>query len=87
MATLTQARHLPDHAGMKIMLDKHAIGERIRILRGDAPVTGHGAKYDVARQTVYNWESGINIPKMERLVQIAVDYDVMVDWLLFGIEP
>lgn len=69
------------------MLDKHAIGERIRILRGDAPVTGHGAKYDVARQTVYNWESGTSIPKIETLVQMAVDYDVRVDWLLFGIEP
>lgn len=72
---------------MKIMLDKHAIGERIRALRGDTSVTVFAAKYDVARQTVYNWETGVNIPEIERLLQIAADSDARADWLLFGLEP
>lgn len=72
---------------MKLLLDKHAIGERIKQIRGATSLSEYAIRYEVARQTVYNWQDGVNVPELDTLAQMALDADVRLDWLLFGLPP
>ena len=52
---------------MKLLLDKHAIGERIKQIRGATSLSEYATRYEVARQTVYNWQDGVNVPELDTL--------------------
>lgn len=44
-----------------------------------------GAKFGIARNTVYRWESNEFAPKRTKLMALAKFYGVSVDWILKGI--
>lgn len=57
---------------------------KIRRLRIDNGLTGErfGALCGVSRQQVSHWESGIAIPKVEKLIDLKKSLNFSLDWLL-----
>ncbi|PTK92431.1 XRE family transcriptional regulator [Staphylococcus gallinarum] len=66
--------------------DMRLMGYRIAILRTKSNLTQvvFGEKYGVNRFAVIRWEHGVHVPKMNKLKQIAKDYNTTVEWLLYG---
>ncbi|BBM18478.1 transcriptional regulator [Enterococcus avium] len=69
-------------------VDKVALGERIQVirkLRGET-LEKFGKKFTraVGKNVVNRWEKGINIPDIERLMNVAYLGNVTVSYILFG---
>ncbi len=73
-----------------IVVDKKAVGERIRQVRESLPGKPIQAKfyeilYDISdKDTVSEWERGIKDPKLQDIARIAAVGDVSIEWLLTG---
>lgn len=39
-------------------------------------------KFDVSRQTISKWESGLSYPEIDKLIAISEMFDVSIDYLL-----
>lgn len=69
-------------------VDKVALGKRIQVirkLRGET-LEKFGKKFtrSVGKNVVNRWEKGINIPDIERLMNVAYLGNVTVSYILFG---
>lgn len=64
-----------------------SIGARLYNLRvnENLSMAELGAKFGIARNTVYRWESNEFAPKRTKLIALAKFYGVSVDWILNGI--
>ncbi|WP_204256122.1 helix-turn-helix domain-containing protein [Staphylococcus sp. GDB8P47P] len=62
------------------------MGYRIANLRTAAEETQvqFSGRYSVNRLAVIRWECGENIPKMDVLKQMAIDFNTTVEWILYG---
>ena len=73
-----------------IVVDKKAVGERIRQVRESLPGKPIQAKfyeilYDIPdKDKVSNWENGNRDPKLQDIARIAAVGDVSIEWLLTG---
>lgn len=73
-----------------IVVDKKAVGKRIRQVRESLPGKPIQAKfyeilYDISdKDTVSEWERGIKDPKLQDIARIAAVGDVSIEWLLTG---
>lgn len=73
-----------------IVVDKKAVGERIRQVRVSLPGKPiqekfHEILYDISdKDTVSEWERGIKEPKLQDIARIAAVGDVSIEWLLTG---
>jgi DNA-binding XRE family transcriptional regulator len=57
---------VPDNATLR-----QRIGERIEAARGDRTRTDVAKALGVSTQTVWNWETGVALPALERQTSIA----------------
>lgn len=66
--------------------DRKSIGYRIASLRAKTGQTQSefDAPYNANKSVVSKWERGDHIPTLDRLKQIAKDYDTTVSWMLNG---
>ncbi|WP_204176826.1 MULTISPECIES: helix-turn-helix domain-containing protein [unclassified Staphylococcus] len=66
--------------------DRRFMGYRIANLRTAAEETQvqFSGRYSVNRLAVIRWECGENIPKMDVLKQMAIDFNTTVEWILYG---
>ena len=60
----------------------NVVGERLSELLKDDKQDNMAKKLNVGQGTVSKWKTGEHIPNPETLVDIAVEYDVSLDWLL-----
>ena len=73
-----------------IVVDKKAVGERIRQVRASLPGKPiqekfHEILYDISdKDTVSEWERGIKEPKLQDIARIAAVGHVSIEWLLTG---
>lgn len=73
-----------------IVVDKKAVGERIRQVRESLPGKPIQAKfyeilYDIPdKDKVNRWENGNRDPKLQDIARIAAVGDVSIEWLLTG---
>lgn len=73
-----------------IVVDKKAVGERIRQVRKSLPGKPIQAKfyeilYDIPnKDKVSEWENGDTDPKLQDIARIAAVGDVSIEWLLTG---
>ena len=73
-----------------IVVDKKAVGKRIRQVRVSLPGKPSQAKfheilYDISdKDKVSEWERGIQEPKLQDIARIAAVGDVSIEWLLTG---
>lgn len=60
------------------------LGDRLKELRTENNLTGEelGKKFNVTKVAISNWESGKRYPDLETLLNIAIFFDVSVDYLL-----
>ena len=61
--------------------------QRLHEARKSKGITGEALAFelDIAPCSVYWWESGRNLPRTERLIEIAIALGVSLDWLC-GLE-
>lgn len=66
--------------------DRRFMGYRIANLRTAAEETQvqFSGRYSVNRLAVIRWECGENIPKMDVLKKMAIDFNTTVEWILYG---
>ncbi|MDW4022598.1 helix-turn-helix domain-containing protein [Staphylococcus saprophyticus] len=66
--------------------DRRFMGYRIANLRTAAEETQvqFSSRYKVKRLAVIRWECGENIPKINVLKQMAIDFNTTVEWILYG---
>ncbi|MDQ0149157.1 helix-turn-helix domain-containing protein [Eubacterium multiforme] len=65
-------------------MDSNILGKRLKLLRTEAGLTQEefGKKYALKKSTISQYESGFSRPDDELKKQIAIDYNVSIDWLL-----
>lgn len=62
----------------------HALGKRVAEIRGNLKQKEFAATIGVSRSYVGNIEQGITMPSLEVLINICRQYNVSLDWLVFG---
>ncbi|MEG2412376.1 MAG: helix-turn-helix transcriptional regulator [Clostridium sp.] len=60
-------------------------GDRIKDLRVEMKLTQEdiAIKFNISRQAIANWESGLREPSMQNIIELANFYNVSIDYL-FG---
>lgn len=68
------------------MIDKKAVGERIKAIRLSLGMTlkEFGELFDSTKATVHNWETGRNLPNRKNTSDIAFYGQISVDELLYN---
>jgi SOS-response transcriptional repressor LexA len=63
-----------------------SLGKRLRLLRTQKGLTHTdiARHFDITRQTYSAWESDVNVPRPETLIELANFFNVDVDYLLTG---
>lgn len=71
---------------MKIIIDKKAVGSRIKQIRMNKGYTleAFGKLFNVSKSNVLKWEQGQSLPNKERLANISKIADMTVNELLYG---
>ncbi|WP_436860425.1 helix-turn-helix domain-containing protein [Staphylococcus caeli] len=67
-------------------VNKEEIAKRIKILRithGET-MAQFGKRFDTSDSIVSRWEKGVSIPNAKRLKEISVDFEINMNWLLYG---
>lgn len=72
---------------MYILDAKIAVGKRIKELRGPESSASFCKKFNIHRNTLPRYESGLRIPDGEFLAEVAEHYKVHTDWILLGNLP
>ena len=65
---------------------KKELGNRVAKVRGTLTQKGFASKIGVSRSYVGNIEQGITMPSLEVLINICHQYQVSLDWLVFGVK-
>ena len=58
--------------------------DQARFERGRGRASALAERYAVSRQTSRKWLSGLALPELARLMEIANDFQVSFDWLATG---
>ena len=71
---------------MKIIVDKKAVGFRIKQIRLNKGYTleAFGKLFGAKKGNVQQWENGISLPNKERIASISKIADLTVNELLYG---
>ena len=69
---------------MRSKIDLHAIGVRIRSLRGDCRQQDLAAELGISQGQLSKIESGGISPTVEVLVHLAQKFDKSIDWIVLG---
>ena len=71
---------------MKFIIDKKAVGSRIKQIRMNKAYTleAFGKLFNVSKSNVLKWEQGQSLPNKERLANISKIADMTVNELLYG---
>ncbi len=65
-----------------------SFGERLKIARGKIPQAEIKRRYGLGKNTLSNYETGVTSPKLNFIIEFAKDFNIDVNWLLFGVgEP
>lgn len=61
-----------------------SFAEKIYLIRTHANLTQDEMAdlFEVSRQTISKWESGLSYPKVEKLIDISEHFDISIDYLL-----
>lgn len=65
-------------------MSNESLGDRIRKLRSGVSQVEFAKKYGVSKNTLWSYENGSSEPKASFVMQLATDFGVSADWLLFG---
>lgn len=65
-------------------MKSNILGQRLKLLRQEAGLTQEefGKPYNLRKSTISQYESGDSRPDDELKKQIALDYNVSLDWLM-----
>jgi transcriptional regulator with XRE-family HTH domain len=69
---------------IELLVDKKAIGQRMKKLRGDESRQAFAQKFDVGINTVVRYENAKTLPDISFLLTVANYYNISVNWLLYG---
>ena len=58
--------------------------DQARFERGRSRASALANRYAVSRETSRKWLNGLSLPEMERMMEMAVDFEVSLDWLATG---
>lgn len=63
------------------------VGQRLMTIRSAQGITRSemARRLGVNKSNYYRNETGIAFPRLESLIRLHVDFDISLDWLLFGI--
>lgn len=61
-----------------------SFSEKIFFIRSNNKLSQEdmAGKFDVSRQTISKWESGLSYPEIDKLIAISEMFDVSIDYLL-----
>ncbi|MDE6252414.1 MAG: helix-turn-helix domain-containing protein [Lachnospiraceae bacterium] len=61
-----------------------SFSEKIFLLRSDCKLSQEdmAGRFDVSRQTISKWESGLSYPEIDKLIAISEMFNVSIDYLL-----
>lgn len=61
-----------------------SFAEKIYLIRSSSKLSQEdmAGKFDVSRQTISKWESGLSYPEIDKLIAISEMFDVSIDYLL-----
>lgn len=70
----------------KVTLTKRKIGHRLYNARSFSNMTMKevAEKIGVRYSTVWGWENGISIPRVDNLIKLSRLYEVSIDYILKG---
>lgn len=63
------------------------IGERLRLIRGDAAQVDFAKKLNIHRNTWVRYETGTVAPDANVIADVCTKFGINSDWLLFGTGP
>ncbi len=58
--------------------------DRARFVEGRGRTGALADRYAVSRETVRKWLTGLTLPELARIVELAKDFDVSFEWLATG---
>ena len=70
------------------MNKEYKLPEMMRKLLKEKKISGNKLAYkmDVSQKSVYEWMNGITIPSLFSLMALAKEFDVGLDYLVYGKE-
>lgn len=61
--------------------------DQAQFARGRGRASALALRYGVSRETARKWLNGLALPELERMVELATDFEVSFDWLATGRVP
>lgn len=61
--------------------------DHARFEEGRARTTALATRYGVSRETARKWLTGLSLPELERMIELAVDFGGSFEWLATGRGP
>lgn len=62
----------------------HLALDRASFPKGRARTGALAVRYAVTRETARKWLSGLALPELGRIIEIAIDFNTSVEWLATG---
>ncbi|MCD9046311.1 helix-turn-helix domain-containing protein [Luteimonas sp. MHLX1A] len=62
---------------------RHAL-DRAHFPEGRARTGALADRYAVSRETARKWLTGLALPELSRIIELAIDFDVSFEWLATG---
>ncbi|MDW2981443.1 MAG: helix-turn-helix domain-containing protein [Rhodanobacter sp.] len=61
--------------------------DRTDFVPGRGRTSALAARYAVSRETARKWLTGLALPELPRIIELAKDFDVSLEWLATGRGP
>lgn len=61
--------------------------DQAQFARGRGRASALALRYGVSRETARKWLNGLALPELERMIELATDFEVSFDWLATGRLP
>lgn len=58
--------------------------DRVRFVEGRGRTGALADRYAVSRETARKWLTGLTLPELARIIELAKDFDVSFEWLTTG---
>jgi transcriptional regulator with XRE-family HTH domain len=58
--------------------------DRAGFIQGRGRTSALADRYAVSRETVRKWLTGLTLPELSRIIELAKDFDVSLEWLATG---
>lgn len=61
--------------------------DRAHFVQGRGRTSALADRYAVSRETARKWLTGLALPELSRIIELAKDFDVSLEWLATGRKP